>query len=50
MGWSKEYENELWSGTDLEDYQDKKFLVWDRVREAYVGGVGHWYCLSVSFS
>jgi hypothetical protein len=42
MGWSKEYEDELWSGTDLEVYQDKNFILWDEVRGEYLGGKGHW--------
>lgn len=42
MGWSAEFEEELWSGTDLHEYQTKCFERWDRLRESYVGGVGHW--------
>jgi hypothetical protein len=42
MGWTKEYEEELWSGTDLDKYQGEMFLAWDRVREEYLGGIGHW--------
>lgn len=43
MGWTREYEDELWSGTDLESYQDGSFLAWDKVREGYLSGVGHWH-------
>ncbi|KAJ4354614.1 uncharacterized protein N0V89_006351 [Didymosphaeria variabile] len=42
MGWSKEYEDDLWSGTDVKSYQDS-FLLWDKVREEYLRGVGHWH-------
>jgi hypothetical protein len=42
MGWTTEYEDELWSGTDLSVYQDKMFVKWDKVREGHLGGVGHW--------
>jgi hypothetical protein len=43
MGWTKEYEDELWSGTDVEAYQSQNFLPWERVREGYMNGTGHWY-------
>jgi len=43
MGWTKEYEDELWSGTDLEAYDEKGFVAWDRMREGYVGGKRHWH-------
>jgi hypothetical protein len=42
MGWTAEYEEELWSGADLSEYQDKMFVPWDKVREGYLGGIGHW--------
>lgn len=42
MDWTTEYEDELWSGTDLSVYQHKMFLPWDKVREGHLGGVGHW--------
>ena len=45
MGWTKAYETELWSGTDLDNYQGQNFLVWDRVREGYLSGIGHWYAV-----
>jgi hypothetical protein len=41
MGWTAELEEELWSGTDLKVYQEK-FIPWDKVRENYMGGIGHW--------
>ncbi|KAF2258156.1 hypothetical protein CC78DRAFT_538004 [Lojkania enalia] len=43
MGWSKEYEDELWSHVNLEVYQDQGFIVWDRNRKANVGGIPHWH-------
>lgn len=42
MNWTVEYEDELWSGTNLKVYQNEKFVPWDKVREGYVGGIGHW--------
>jgi hypothetical protein len=38
----KKYEEELWSEIDLDKYQRERCLVWDRVREEYLGGIGHW--------
>ncbi|KAF2116363.1 acyl-CoA N-acyltransferase [Lophiotrema nucula] len=43
MGWTKEYEDELWSGTDVEALDTKTFAPFDKTREAYLGGVGHWH-------
>ncbi|ORY15043.1 hypothetical protein BCR34DRAFT_559444 [Clohesyomyces aquaticus] len=43
MGWSKAYEDELWSGTDVSAWQEPTFLRWDLVREGYLGGKGHWH-------
>ena len=42
MGWTKAYEDELWSGTDLGPYQEHTFAPWDRVRAGYMTGIGHW--------
>ncbi|KAL2203427.1 acyl-CoA N-acyltransferase [Sarocladium strictum] len=42
MGWTESYEQEIWSGVDLNEYQTKNLLYWDKVRESYVQGVGHW--------
>lgn len=42
MGWTKAYEEELWSGTDVGVYQEQNFLLWDRVRGGYLGDKGHW--------
>ncbi|PVI04162.1 hypothetical protein DM02DRAFT_669346 [Periconia macrospinosa] len=43
MGWTKEFEDELWSSVDLTKWQDAEFLPWDRAREEYLGGIGHWF-------
>jgi hypothetical protein len=45
MGWTAEYEEELWSGTDLREYQDRMFVHWDKVRESYLSEIGHWWFL-----
>lgn len=42
MGWSKEYEEELWGGTDVAAYQ-ASFLPWDKTREHHLAGIPHWY-------
>jgi hypothetical protein len=42
MGWTEAYEAELWSGVDLEVYQKQTFLHLDRIRDGYLGGIGHW--------
>jgi hypothetical protein len=41
MGWTEEYEAELWDGTDIEVYQEK-LLPWEKIRADYMGGTGHW--------
>jgi hypothetical protein len=41
MGWTEEYEAELWRGTDVEVYQEK-LLPCEKVRESYMNGRGHW--------
>jgi hypothetical protein len=41
MGWTQEYEEDLWSGTNIAAYQGA-FLMWDRVRQDYMSGTGHW--------
>ncbi|PVH99942.1 hypothetical protein DM02DRAFT_593533 [Periconia macrospinosa] len=43
MGWTNEYEEGLWSGTDLKAYQEGSFLLWDKVRGDYLEGIGHWH-------
>ncbi|KAF2644021.1 hypothetical protein P280DRAFT_466719 [Massarina eburnea CBS 473.64] len=43
MGWTQEFEDELWSGTDLKVCQDDSFVKWDIIREGYLSGVGHWH-------
>ncbi|KAF2689639.1 hypothetical protein K458DRAFT_330213 [Lentithecium fluviatile CBS 122367] len=43
MGWTSSFEQELWSGVDVEYSQDQNFIPWDRKRHAYVGGIGHWF-------
>lgn len=42
MGWTKAYEDELWSGTDLNAYQEQNLVFWDRARANYMGQIGHW--------
>ncbi|KAF2661110.1 acyl-CoA N-acyltransferase [Lophiostoma macrostomum CBS 122681] len=43
MGWTEKYEDELWSGTDVNKYQEQTFLPWDRVRAGYMNSTGHWF-------
>ncbi|KAF2812600.1 uncharacterized protein BDZ99DRAFT_270022 [Mytilinidion resinicola] len=45
MGWTKEYEEELWSGTDVEVYTGI-FLKWDPVRGAKMEGKGGYWHLA----
>lgn len=42
MGWTEEEEEALWQGFDLSVWQGEEFLPWDRAREGYLKGVGHW--------
>jgi hypothetical protein len=41
MGWTEEYEADLWSGTNVEEYQ-KMIAPWDEVRRIYMNHTGHW--------
>jgi hypothetical protein len=41
MGWTEGYEAELWSGTDVEAYENM-ILPWDKVRGDYMNQTGHW--------
>ncbi|CAI6318086.1 unnamed protein product [Periconia digitata] len=43
MGWTKEFEDELWSTFDVDAWQNLEFLPWDRAREYYMKGIGHWH-------
>ena len=42
MGWTESFDEELWSGVDVKAYHERNVLLWDRVREKHLGGIGHW--------
>jgi hypothetical protein len=42
MGWSREYEDELWSGTDTKKYMEVMLMPLESIREDYMKGIGHW--------
>lgn len=42
MGWTQEFEDELWSSVDVDAWQNEEFVLHDRVREGYLKGIGHW--------
>ena len=42
MGWTKEYEDELWSGINVESRQ-KSSVEMEDIRRSYMEGIGHWW-------
>ena len=46
LGWTKKYEDNLWSGTEVNAYQST-FLEWDQIRAHYLEGVSHWLVFSI---